>query len=150
MTGGFSVVPATAEDQAHVLRLLAGQFQELEIPIPHERLARAVLGVFADAQRGALLLARLDGQPAGVAYLSYQWTLEHGGKSAWLEELFVEPALRARGLGRVLLHAACEHARSAGCAAVDLEVEESHARAADLYLREGFSALARRRFVRAL
>jgi GNAT superfamily N-acetyltransferase len=150
MTAGFSVVLATAEDEAHVLRLLAGQFQELEIPIPHERVARAVLGVFAAAERGALLLARLDGRPVGVAYLSYQWTLEHGGKIAWLEELFVEPALRARGLGRVLLQAACDHARSAGCAAVDLEVEESHARAANLYLREGFGALARRRFVRSL
>ena len=146
----FAVASATRDDRETVLRLLGGQFRELEIPLPEERLARAVAGVLEDASRGALLLARLDGRPVGVAYLSYQWTLEHGGKIAWLEELFVEPELRAEGLGRRLLQAACDHARRAGCAAIDLEVEAAHPRAANLYAREGFRSLDRRRFVRSL
>jgi GNAT superfamily N-acetyltransferase len=150
MTDAFSVAPASAAERSEILRLLAGQFSELEIPIPEARLARAVDGVFADATRGDFLLARLRARPVGVAYLSYQWTLEHGGKIAWLEELFVEEQLRGQGLGQRLLTAALEHARSLGCRAVDLEVEAAHPRAANLYAREGFQALTRRRFVRLL
>lgn len=46
----------------------------------------------------------------GVAYLSFTWTLEHGGKSCWLEELYVMPAYRKRGIGRQLLDAGCQRA----------------------------------------
>ena len=130
--------------------MLSGQFTELEIPVPAARLAQAVDGVLADGSRGVFLLAFSDAQSAGVAYLSYQWTLEHGGKIAWLEELYVEPRLRAHGLGQKLLVAALDHARSAGCLAVDLEVENSHPRAANLYRREGFLPLDRSRFYRRL
>ncbi len=146
----LSVVPADRASRAEVLRLLSSQFTELEVPVPAERLARAVDGVLADASRGVFLLALSGGQSAGVAYLSYQWTLEHGGKIAWLEELYIEPCLRSRGLGRHLLAFALDHARSVGCLAVDLEVEQAHPRSANLYRREGFVPLGRSRFYRRL
>jgi GNAT superfamily N-acetyltransferase len=142
----LSVVPADRAARAEVLRLLGGQFTELEIPVPAERLAQAVDGVLADGSRGVFLLALHAGESIGVAYLSYQWTLEHGGKIAWLEELYIEPRLRSLGLGQELLVAALEHARSIGCLAVDLEVEKGHPRAANLYRREGFVPLDRSRF----
>ena len=149
-TPRLSVVPADRAAREEVLRLLSGQFTELEIPVPAERLARAVDGVLADASRGVFLLALSGGQSAGVAYLSYQWTLEHGGKTAWLEELYIEPRLRSHGFGRQLLVSALDHARSVGCLAVDLEVEQAHPRAANLYRREGFAPLGRSRFYRRL
>jgi len=146
----LSVVPADRAARAELLRLLSGQFTELEIPMPAERLAKAVDGVLADGSRGVFLLALHAGESIGIAYLSYQWTLEHGGKIAWLEELYIEPRLRSLGLGRELLAATLDHARSLGCRAVDLEVEQAHPRAASLYLREGFVPLGRSRFYRRL
>jgi GNAT superfamily N-acetyltransferase len=147
---GLAVELATSDDRGEVLRLLAGQFDELQIPVPEPRLAEAVDGVFADPRRGFFLLGRLGGRPVGLAYMSHQWTLEHGGGIVWLEELFVEPGMRSRGLGRELLRAACDHARAQGCRAVDLEVETTHPRASGLYLREGFRPLERRRLYRLL
>lgn len=41
-------------------------------------------------------------------------------------------------------------AEADGCVAMDLEVEASHARVVQFYLREGFEAHTRSRFVRAL
>lgn len=146
----LAVVAADRAARAEVLRLLSGQFTELEIPVPAERLAQAVDGVLADGARGVLLLAFSAGQSVGVAYLSYQWTLEHGGKIAWLEELYVEPHLRSLGLGQKLLVAAIDHARSVGCLAVELEVDNGHPRAGNLYRREGFLPLDRSRLYRLL
>src|SRR5262249_8508137 len=68
---------------------------------------------------------------------------------AWLEELYVEPAARGRGLGSALLRAACDAAAAAGARAVDLEVERSHERAAALYRREGFRPLERTHWVKS-
>jgi ribosomal protein S18 acetylase RimI-like enzyme len=86
----------------------------------------------------------------GVAYLSFVWALEHGGRAAWLEELYVVPWLRDQGIGTQLLHAVLEHAALQGCVAVDLEVDAGHTRAARLYAREGFLPLGRARWVKKL
>ena len=143
---------ATAEpgDRETLLALLGRQFAELGIPLPRAKLAAGVEGGLADSRRGTFFLARVDGVPVGVAYLSFQWSLEHGGPSAWLEELFVLPERRGAGIGRELLRAALAHAAERGCAAVDLEVEEAHPRAARLYVREGFVAHRRHRWVKRL
>jgi GNAT superfamily N-acetyltransferase len=142
--------PAGQSDREAILKLLARQFVELEIPLPAEKLAAGVDGVLADGRRGSFLLARRGDEPVAVAYLNFQWSLEHGGLSAWLEELFVLPEHRGSGLGRELLLAACAQAADRGCAAVDLEVEEMHPRAARLYEREGFLAHRRARWVKRL
>jgi GNAT superfamily N-acetyltransferase len=96
------------------------------------------------------LVAVVDGKAVGVAYLAFTWTLEHGGKTAWLEEMYVLPAHRGQGIGRALLTAVCTHASEQGCAAVDLEVDAAHQRAVHLYAREGFRPLDRTRWVRQL
>src|SRR5438034_719646 len=81
---------------------------------PVRRIGRAVDGVLRHPERGRLLVATLAGRPIGLAALSFIWPLEHGGRSAWLEELYVEPPHRGRGIGRTLLRAACRlAARSA-------------------------------------
>ena len=145
---GLSIDRAGAADRGEVVSLLRAQLDEHDIALDEARLGAAVDGVFADASRGLVLLARRGGGAIGFAYVSFNWSLEHGGRSAWLDELYVAPAERERGVGRRLLLAACDAAEAAGCAAVDLEVEASHARAEHLYAREGFSPHTRRRWVR--
>jgi GNAT superfamily N-acetyltransferase len=144
---------ATPADRDAVVALLVEQMREHDIPIAASAVGAAVDGALARPERAAILVARtveLDAAAVGVAYLAFTWTLEHGGLSCWLEELYVSPSYRGRGIGRALLLTAIEHAHTAGCTAMDLEVEVSHARAANLYLREGFLAHTRRRFVRKL
>ena len=152
---------ARVEDRAAVLELLAAQMAEHAIPLEAHRLARAVDGAFADlgapAPRALILVAERAGVAAerasevlGVAYVAFTWTIEHGGKTSWLEELYVRPSERVGGLGTALLRAACDAARAHGAAAVDLEVEADHARVEGLYLREGFQRRTRSRWVRFL
>jgi GNAT superfamily N-acetyltransferase len=93
---------------------------------------------------------RESGQIVGLAAISLAWTLEHGGKSAWLDELYVLPECRGRGVGRALLGQAVAAARELGCAAMDLEVDRDHSRAERLYRRAGFQPLPRSRWVKSL
>lgn len=144
------IAQAGPADRGALLELLARQFAELEIPLPAERLASGIDGVLEDGRRGSFLIGRIGELPSAVAYLNFQWSLEHGGLSAWLEELFVLPEHRGAGFGRELLLAACAHAAERGCAAVDLEVEERHPRAARLYERQGFQSHRRARWVKRL
>lgn len=145
----MNIALAAASDIPAVVDLLVAQLAEHDIDTPREGIEGAVAGMLADPRRGFILVARLnlDEHPVAVAFVSFTWSLEHGGLTSWLEELYVVPAQRERGLGRALLLEAMARARAAGCAAVDLEVTDEHARAARLYLREGYVRLPRTRYV---
>jgi GNAT superfamily N-acetyltransferase len=138
-----SPAPARPEDADAVVALLAAQLEEHAIPLAAELLVQAVRGALEDDGRALILVARVDDRPVGLAYLSFQWTLERGGRVCWLEELYVLPELRGRGIGARLLRATLEVAQARACLAVELEVEASHARAANLYARAGFRPLDR-------
>ncbi len=139
--------PATDADHAAITALLMAQFREHAIETGADRVGRVVTGTLGRSRRGRFLVATSEGRVVGLAALSFVWALEHGGKSAWLEELYVEPAERGKGIGTELLRAACRTVAEAGGQAVDLEVDAGHRRAARLYEREGFRPLERARWV---
>jgi GNAT superfamily N-acetyltransferase len=145
----MKVETATVSHLDEALALLGHQFQEHGIDLAPDALRAAVHGLLAAPERGSVLIA-YDPDPVGLAALSFTWTLEHGGRVAWLEELFVVERRRNERLGVTILHRALEVAAAAGCLAVDLEVDADHARAEHLYEREGFRRLPRRRWTRRL
>jgi GNAT superfamily N-acetyltransferase len=146
----IQVTSPSASARATVFDLLARQMREHDIEIADQALLAAIDGVFADDRRGFFLLALRDAEDVGVAYVSSTWSVEHGGKSAWLEELYVLPQWRDQGVGTALLNSAIEEARLRGCASLDLEVESAHARAEHLYARHGFTRHSRARWVKHL
>ena len=141
---------ARPADAPIVLDLLLEQFEEHGIAAGGAPLAEAVAAVLADERLGFFEIARDRNGVVGIAYVSFTWALEHCGKSAWLEELYVVPAARGRGIGRALLETALARAAACGAAAADLEVDRAHARAENLYRRTGFHPLPRARWVRRL
>ena len=106
--------------------------------------------MIGDLRLGFILVACQRGEAIGLAVVSFAWTIEHAGKTAWLDELYVLPSKRNRGVGRALITQVKDKARSAACKAVDLEVDHDHIRAEHLYKREGFEKLARTRWVKLL
>jgi GNAT superfamily N-acetyltransferase len=139
-----------AADRAQILALLTAQLGEHLIQPPAEALANAVDRMLECPEVGRLLVAARGAELVGVAALLFGWSVEHGGPSAWLDELYVTPAERERSIGTALLRAACAVAEAQGCRAVELEIEEGHERAAHLYRREGFRSLPRQHWSRAL
>jgi GNAT superfamily N-acetyltransferase len=146
----WQIERATADDLEAVQRLLLAQFDEHQIELEGQGLKAAIARVFEEDRWGLFVVARQGGEVVGVAAVSLAWTLEHGGLSAWLDELYVLPERRGQGLGTALLRRAVEEARALGCAAVDLEVDRDHLRAEGLYRREGFRPLPRSRWVHPL
>src|SRR5262245_12098101 len=139
---GIEVRSATPSDSETVTELLMAQFREHNIDMPPEAARSAVEGLLADQTRGFILIAVQAATAVGVACVSFTWTLEHGGKSAWLDELFVVPEQRNDGIGKEMIDAVIDKARATSCAAVDLEVDSSHSRAENLYGCAGFKSLS--------
>ena len=94
---------ATLADRDALVRLLVAQLREHAIETPEADVARTVAALLRRPRRARFLVAVDGGRPVGVAALSLAWPIEHGGRSAWLEELYVEPDARGRALGTALL-----------------------------------------------
>ncbi len=147
---GLEIRTATHWDRDDLFALLSAQLAEHRIPLADAELRAAIDGVFEDPRVGTFLIARDEGTALGVACLSRIWTLEHGGASVWLDELYVVPARRDAGIGTALVREAIAWAKAQGLRAIDLEVEEERARVESLYRREGFQPHTRRRWVKRL
>ena len=99
----------------------------------------ALTRVLAEPSLGRLsLILSRDGEIAGYLFLSFTFSLEYGGRTAFVDEIFVRPDHRAAGLGSAALRSALVTARAMGLTAVHLEAERSNPRAAALYVRLGF------------
>lgn len=87
-----------------------------------------------------VLLARVDGVPAGVAVSFLGYSTFAAAPLLNLHDFAVTPAFRGRGVARALLERLADEARSRGCCKITLEVLENNHRARGIYARAGFAA----------
>lgn len=103
--------------------------------------------------RMAGLLPLLEGTPYGAVYIigpvrapigyvviCFGWSVEFGGLDAMVDELFVRPNVRGRGIASEALTALPKALAPFGLRAVHLEVDRDNAAAQRLYARSGFRA----------
>jgi len=79
--------------------------------------------------------------PEGLAQLRLRPSVWSGALDAYLEEVYVAPAHRGRGIGRALLESVLEVARAQGATRIDLGTSETDTAAIGLYESCGFSNL---------
>lgn len=141
---------AKPHDIHDLLVLLKKQFAEHRIEFDPDQLKSSLMHLIAHEDLGCAWIAREGRSSIGFAIVSMAWTLELGGKSAWLDELYVLPQWRNAGVGTLLIESVIEKLRKLGCLAIDLEVDDDHRRAESLYARFGFESLERSRWVKRL
>jgi ribosomal protein S18 acetylase RimI-like enzyme len=128
---------ATAEDAAPIARLLHDFNLEFSEPSPGvERLTAKVAQLLG---AGEIVVLLSGGEPEGLALLRFRPALWSDGLEAYLQELYVVPAKRGRGLGRALLEHTIEFARAAGADGIDLNTGAIDTAARALYESMGFT-----------
>jgi GNAT superfamily N-acetyltransferase len=131
-----------------VLDLMERFYAEEGYPFDREK-ARAALEPFlATPVLGRAWLYRDGDVAVGYFVLTLGWSLEYGGRDAFVDELFVSPSHRGRGLGRRALDVMGEACRELGVRALHLEVEKDNSPATELYRRWGFEDHDRRMMTR--
>lgn len=121
------------EDYAQHLAALGGH-PELE---DFQRELDTLPGAYTEAAGGALLLALVDGEPAGCCALRRAEDAD-SPDAAEMKRLFVRPVFRGFGLGRQLAEAAREAAMRLGYTAVLLDTLDAMQPARTLYSSLGF------------
>ena len=90
---------------------------------------------------GALLLATVDGEVAGCGALRPLVDVDYAN-ACEMKRLYVRPAFRRFGLGRLLAQALLDHGRQAGFSAMLLDTLDEMEAARELYASLGFEEVA--------
>ncbi len=93
--------------------------------------------------RAWLLRAEAGGPVIGYAVVTLGFSIEHGGRDGFIDELYVVPEARGCGIGEQALSFATNEAREMGVVTLHLEVERTNFTAERLYCKHGFRANGR-------
>lgn len=132
------IAPATSADVSLILSLI----RELA---DYERMSDEVMVTEADLQRSLFsatpfaeaVIARLDGTSVGFALFFHSFSTFVGRRGLYLEDLFVRPAYRGRGIGRRLLAHLAKLAVDRGCGRFEWSVLDWNEMAIATYRKAG-------------
>jgi GNAT superfamily N-acetyltransferase len=130
------------DDEAVVALCLALYAEDPGRPVDADQVRRTLDAFRREPVRGRAVVAEQEGRVVGYAFLVSFWSNEYGGELCAVDELYVVPSRRGRGLGTGLLEA-IETDRAlwpAPPVALELEVTPANRRARALYERLGFRA----------
>jgi ribosomal protein S18 acetylase RimI-like enzyme len=135
--GDIAIRRAEVADAREVARLLHDFNTEFDDPTPGvEAIARRTRELLASGDMTALLAGQ---PPHGIAVIRFRPSIWLDSLDAYLEELYVAPEDRGRGVGRALLEETMEVARSTGAARIELCTGEDDRAARALYESCGFT-----------
>jgi GNAT superfamily N-acetyltransferase len=150
-TKKFEVPLLKIEEINAAVDLLGRQLREHGMKTGLDTVRSVIEQIAKDDRLGFVLVALEKNQrPVGIALGCAFLGIEHGGTSGWVEELYVRPEFRERGIGSLLVAEFIRIASVLGWRAIDLEIDSGHRRAVSLYERHGFTQLDRLRLSRRL
>ena len=138
----IAVAPITAEEIPTLLEMLRelAQFEKIE----HELVAtpEALRHSFFSPQPAAgALLARCDGAVAGYAIYFFTFSSFLGRAGIWLEDVYVRPQFRRRGIGRRLIESVARIGVKRGCGRFEWTALNWNTRALEIYRGLGARAM---------
>ena len=125
------VVPAEVPLLLELIRELA-RFEKLE----HEVETTPGLlhqALFGPQPAAGALLARCDGEVAGYAIYFFTFSSFVGRAGIWLEDVYVRPPFRKRGVGRGLIEAVARIGAERGCGRFEWTALDWNERALAIY-----------------
>ena len=139
MSAAFTLRDAEARDLPTVVRLVRdlARYEKLEhLAVgTEEAFGRALFGT--PARAFALIAEAPDGEAAGFALWFYSFRTFQALPCLYVEDVFVEPAHRGAGLGRMIFADLARRALAEGCDRMEWSVLDWNAPAIGFYDRIG-------------
>ena len=130
---------ATPEHFDRLDALVAAFHAEEGIRLSEEARRAGIAPLLEGIPHGAAYLIGPPRAPIGYVIVTFGWSVEFGGMDGFVDEIFVRPGVRGRGVAGEVLLALPRALAGAGVKALHLEVSEENETAQRLYARCGFS-----------
>ncbi|MDP5335836.1 MAG: GNAT family N-acetyltransferase [Paracoccaceae bacterium] len=130
---------AAPEDLDRILPLVAAFHAEMGYDTDAAHHTRAIAPLLDGSPHGAVWLIGPRRAPVGYVVISFGWSVEFGGLDGIVDEIFVRPAVRGRGMGFEALNGIAKALGASGVRALHLEVARDDTRTQAFYARARFA-----------
>ncbi len=134
----FHVRVAREDDIPALVALMAEFYEEAGYALPRDAAAKAFAALIAEPRHGCVWFVEVDGEPTGYIVLTLGFSMEYGGLRGFVDDFFVRPAGRRKGLGTAVLEAVKQRCHELGVRALFVETGPQDHPARALYARAGF------------
>ncbi|SMX41858.1 GNAT family N-acetyltransferase [Actibacterium lipolyticum] len=131
---------AGPDDINRVLPMIASYHAHAGIQTTEQQRRDALTALYGEDIQAAIWLIGPARAPVGYIAVSFGFSIELGGRDAFIDEFFIRDAVRGRGMGSQALHLILPMLKQMGIKAVHMEVDHQNTAAAKLYERAGFRA----------
>ena len=128
---------ATLDDIPVLVDLMQEFYAEANYSLDRRWATASFSALLKDDSRGAVWIVFCDSAPAGYVVLTTRFSMEFGGLDAFIDDLFVRPSYRRRGLGRTVLSALFDECARRKVLAVHVEVGHDNVAAKAVYRSYG-------------
>jgi GNAT superfamily N-acetyltransferase len=137
----LEIRPATVADVPLILQFIRelAEYERLahEVIATEEGLREQLFGGPAMPAGAEVVLAYLAGQPVGFALFFHNFSTFLGRRGLYLEDLYVKPEYRSKGIGKALLVYLARLAKARGCGRFEWWVLDWNEAAIGFYRRLG-------------
>lgn len=135
--------PGAREDVPRLMALMTEFYAESATPLDAIRAAEAFAALLADDRLGRVWLIQAGHDAVGYVVITFSYSMEFGGRNAFLDDLFIQAPFRGAGLGTAALKEVRAFCAEQGVRALHLETGRDNAGAQALYRRAGFKVTDR-------
>lgn len=143
--------PAQHRDHSRLIKMILALYEEdaYGAPMTTAKIARTLQELDTHPDKGRVLIMESDQTVAGYAIVIHYWSNEYGGNIAVIDEIYVLPEWRGKGVASAFVDFIAQDAELEPVGLM-LEVVPTNHKAMEFYKRRGFEPDANRHFFRLL
>ncbi|MBI1754338.1 MAG: GNAT family N-acetyltransferase [Acidobacteria bacterium] len=140
----MNIHTATKDDASALVAMAVAFRNHLERKDPTQAQFKHSVSVLLDSPDARFLIAAGDEGPVGYVLIRFRYSMWICGTEATIEDLFVDPSQRKKGIGRSLMEYALQVAAEQGCLSVCLDTNEFNIASTRIYTQLGFNSVSKR------
>jgi GNAT superfamily N-acetyltransferase len=134
---GIEIRPARTDEIEEMLPLIRAYCEFYETEPDDDGLRKMFETLINEPSQGAIFIARDDGRAVGFATLDWKWSSLKAARLGYLEDLYVQPEARGRGIADALIEVCAARCRELGMPAMQWLTAPDNHRAQKVYNRAG-------------
>lgn len=130
---------AAIDDVARLVELMTDFYAESDLVLPSVPAAGAFEQLLSDDRLGRAWILEAEGRVAGYAVLTLGYSMEYGGLRGFVDDFYIRPQFRGRGVGTAALAEVRRACMELGVRALVAEVGRDDRTAQAAYRKSGLA-----------
>jgi len=137
MADDIHVREAASNDIGALVSLMKEFYAEANFELDEQKASQSFMSLFRDPNYGSAWIVSIGEKPIGHAVLTIRFTMEHGGVSGYVDDLFVVKEFRRHGAAHAMLMELEKECGKRNCRALIVEVGQDNTAALKTYEKLG-------------